>query len=419
MKDGKVSLRNINLLLMGAAGSGKSATKDLLLGNPPSEVRDSTICIRPVTNLQIKSSDNKWKEVSKQDLINMLAQAIHQDSIHQDSQSREKLSSDLKTRLKKFPTEDSSNANANPNSPSLEIEQAIEDVVTLVVEALESIPSQQQASTESKKLSDTTIRVTDTGGQPQFHDVAPLFIQHASAGLFVFRLTDDFADYPKDDLYTDGNLVAPPSPSHLSYLETNMSLLRSFLSKKEGHTPLPIFVGTFLDRIEGKDQTKVIDKKNQALIDVLPLEVKKKVIFSNLSLNQVIFPVNARSRDENAQKASEDIRNAMENSPTFDRDVPLWWFILELALQRLCAILKRGILHKSECIALAQQLGGGFNLSHLNAALNYFDEICIVHYYPRILPDLVFLDPQIPLDKVSELTQHAIAPRRQWFLWLR
>ncbi|XP_064400862.1 uncharacterized protein LOC135346998 isoform X3 [Halichondria panicea] len=421
MKDGYVILRNINLLLMGAAGSGKSATKNLLLGNPPSEVRNSTPCrdriahVRPVTNLRFQTSENKWEEVSEEDLINMLAKAIQ----HLPQGSRDKLPSDLQTRLKELSTEASTSVATEATSipPSQEsvspVQQAIEDVVTLVVKAMVSTPSQQEASissTEGKELFGTkTMRVTDNGGQPQFHDVAPLFIRHASAGLFVSRLTDDFADYPHDDLYKDGKPVGPSSPSHLSYLETNMSLLRSFLScTRDGKTPRPIFVGTFSDKI--KDQ-KVIDKKNQALLDALPPELKQEVIYSNLPLKQVIFAVNACSRDKNAQEVAKEIRKAVENSPTFDLKVPLWWFILELALQKLCKIMKRGILSKSECIALAQQLG--FVPSALDAALDYFNDMCIVHYYPHILPHTVFVDPQVPLDKVSELTQHAVSLRDQ------
>ena len=419
MKDGHVLIHNINLLLMGAAGSGKSATKDLLLGNPASQVRNSTPCrdriahVRPVTNLHFKGSDNKWEEVSEHDLINMLAKAIQ----HLPQGSRDKLPSDLQTRLKELSTEASISAatEANAIPPYREsvppVQQAIKDVVTLVVEAMVSTPSQQEASissTESKELFGTkTMRVTDNGGQPQFHDVAPLFIRHASAGLFVSRLTDDFADYPHDDLYKDGKPVGPSSPSHLSYLETNMSLLRSFLScKRDGYTPRPIFVGTFLDEI--KDQ-RVIDEKNQALLDVLPPELKQEVVYSNLPKNRVIFAVNACSRDTTTQKVANEIRKAVEKLPTFNIDVPLWWFILEISLQKLCDILKRGILSKSECIALAQQLG--FDPSALDAALDYFDDMCIVHYYPHILPDTVFVDPQVPLDKISELTQYAVSLR--------
>ena len=37
--------------------------------------------------------------------------------------------------------------------------------------------------------------------------------------------------------------------------------------------------------------------------------------------------------------------------------------------------------------------------------------MCIAHYYPKILPNIVFVDPQVPLDKVSELTKYAISLR--------
>ena len=53
----------------------------------------------------------------------------------------------------------------------------------------------------------------------------------------------------------------------------------------------------------------------------------------------------------------------------------------------------------------------GFDHNHLEAALNFFNEMCIAHCYPSILPDTVFVNSQIPLDKISELTEHAIALR--------
>ena len=53
----------------------------------------------------------------------------------------------------------------------------------------------------------------------------------------------------------------------------------------------------------------------------------------------------------------------------------------------------------------------GFGLNDLEAALVFFNEVCIAHYYPAILPEIVFVYAQIPLDKISELTEYAIALR--------
>ena len=40
-------------------------------------------------------------------------------------------------------------------------------------------------------------------------------------------------------------------------------------------------------------------------------------------------------------------------------------------------------------------------------SLQYFDRLNLCLYYPDILPDVVFSDPQVPLDKASELVQHS------------
>ena len=409
MKDGHVLLRTHILLLMGVAGSGKSSVKDLLLDNPPKEKRNSTLCrnrtlhVRPVTNHFFQSTVQKWEEVSQKDLVNVLGQAIRclpRNAI-------EELSSNLQSRLKPSIT-DSSDSTTSLLSPSY---QAITTVVELVQEAiLAAYDSEQTPVAKTNELFGTrTLRVTDNGGQPQFHDIASLFIRYASAGLFVMRLTDDFDDYPLDDLYKDGELIGTPSPSHLSHGETITSLLQSFLSF--GQNPRFIFIGTFLDEIEKmKDFKVVLSEKNKRILEMLPPELRKQVVYSSHRLDEVLFALNACSRDADTKTVAEEIRKAVEGSPAIDFEVPLWWFIIELSLQKLSSILKRGVLKKAECIELADFLG--FHPDALEAALVYFDEMCIVHYYPEILPDIVFVDPQVPLDKVSELTQQAISLRK-------
>ena len=75
----------------------------------------------------------------------------------------------------------------------------------------------------------------------------------------------------------------------------------------------------------------------------------------------------------------------------------------------MSSILNRGVLTKNECLELIVLLG--FDPETLDTVLYYFDSVCIAHYYPKFLPDIVFVDPQVPLDKISELTKHAISLR--------
>ena len=58
---------------------------------------------------------------------------------------------------------------------------------------------------------------------------------------------------------------------------------------------------------------------------------------------------------------------------------------------------------KIECLEVAHGLH--LDESTVEAALIYLDELSLIFYYPEILPNLVFTNPQVLLDKVSELVK--------------
>ena len=410
-------------MLMGVAGSGKTSLKDLLLGNPPKEERTSTplmdriVHVRPVTNSLIKSSEKIWKELNQSDMVHLLAQAVKHlplsssqlgESPSQSSKFRQILDG-LSAIWTYFSTLATFTSGTSTPLPS--VTQTINAVVNDVIEAMASMSSQVIDSNQQRKGTELfgtkTMRIMDNGGQPQFQDIAPLFIRHTSVGLFVMRLIDDFDSHPSDELYENGELVGTPSPSHLTHGETIISLLRSFLSCSQN--PRFIFVGTFLDELKEKESENIVSDRNKVLLEMLSSTKRNEVVYSDSGMNEVIFTLNARCREENTLSVAEKIREAVEESPSLDIEVPLWWFVIELSLLNLSSKLGRGILRKSECVELAQNLR--FDQEALEAALEYFDDMCIVHYYPEILPDIVFVDPQVPLNKVSELTKKAISLR--------
>ena len=83
-------------------------------------------------------------------------------------------------------------------------------------------------------------------------------------------------------------------------------------------------------------------------------------------------------------------------------DIPSRWFALEILLGEMAQALERGVLSKEDCITAAiEKLH--FEEDAVDAALQYLDQISAIMYYPKILPNVVFADPQIVLDKISEL----------------
>ncbi|XP_064395807.1 uncharacterized protein LOC135342889 isoform X3 [Halichondria panicea] len=433
MKHGYVLVNIVNMLVFGPAGTGKTNLKHLLTDNPPPLQRDSTPCmekpvrIRPVSNTKFKSTGKGWEEMSQPKLRKLLAQIITKlpkESADPSTASRvaESLKKMTTTKLISGSDEQISDSISSPSTNDSDelsgstrmLNKAIDEVIASVVSGVaeELKPATQgtdQLSSsdqqEGELFDSNWVYVTDCGGQPQFHDISPLFIKHISVALIVLRLIDELSSFPSDKYYKDGQLVGSPRASHMTLGETLQSLIRSI----ESHTsqdkkPSMIFVGTFLDQLDESSDTLI--KRNQEILDMLPPDIKKLLVYNDPGLNNLIFGLNTISRDDDSLATANRIRIAVEDSIPLQVKMPIWWSFLDSLLQSLSASLERGVLSIGECLQLATRFG--YFLKDLEAALVFFDNVCIAHYYPSILPNTVFVDAQIPLDKITELSQHAI-----------
>ena len=422
MKEGYVSLHLYNVLTSGVAGSGKSNVAALILGLPPPSVRNSTSClekpvclhIRPVSSTQCQVSESGWTAVKGEELLLMLGNAIHSVSTKSDH----KLSSELTTRMQRLFSKDQVVVDRDHDRASQPIKEesvltatecAVDSVIGRITEAVVQVQSKGSFSKADfqELFNSVWVYLHDCGGQPQFHDVSPLFTRSISAALLVSRLIDSFDSFPSDEYYRDDKLVGLPLLSHMTIGDTLKSLLRSIESRSvEGQKPRPIFVGTHLDLVA---TPAAVDERNEELLDMLTPEVKGDLVYSDSAMKHPIFAVNATSRDQDALDIAKAIRDAVEGSLPSSFHIPIWWYTLELFLRELCSVLGRGVLSLDECLVLSRRLE--FQADALIAALEYFDEVCIAHYYRKILPGIVFVDAQVPLDKITELTQHAISLR--------
>ena len=61
------------------------------------------------------------------------------------------------------------------------------------------------------------------------------------------------------------------------------------------------------------------------------------------------------------------------------------------------------VMSRSECWLVAESLG--LNKASFDAALDFFHKVSLMFYFRDILPEVVFIDPQVILDKVSELIE--------------
>jgi len=65
--------------------------------------------------------------------------------------------------------------------------------------------------------------------------------------------------------------------------------------------------------------------------------------------------------------------------------------------------LERSVMSRDECFEAARRLH--FDEESFDAALDYLDELNVIFYYRDILRKVVFCDPQVLVDKLSELVK--------------
>ena len=239
------------------------------------------------------------------------------------------------------------------------------------------------------------IQFIDSGGQLQYHDILPLFIQDPMVTIFVLKLSEELSHHPTIEYYgADGKPVGKPYRSSLSQKQILQYCLGAIHSQ-DAH-PLIIVVGTHRDTKDSCAET--IQEKNQQLKALLDPD-KFNVLYSGEGL---IFAVNGHSPEDVDRHLSQVLKKEIISmSPQQLIKMPIAWFGLEVVLHRSS---HDGVLSLVECQASAKRLyieGDSFS-----AALHHLVKHNVFLYYPEVLPQTVFCDPQVVLTKVTELVQY-------------
>ena len=253
-----------------------------------------------------------------------------------------------------------------------------------------------------------SIRILDSGGQPQFHELVSILLPGITGIISVFKLSQLLSLHGEVVWYKDGKEVNVPYQSYL----TNEQVIRHDLqaiqsqASSNGVEDMPnlAFVGTFLDEqhICTKESPDEKDKRLHSMItEILPEEMQQCVITNGESLHHVTFRVNAREPSPTDFETVGRLKEALvSRSRAKSKNLPLKWASLEAALRVMMEKLDRQVLSRQECEFIGHNLG--FDSPSLNAALKYLRELHIISFYD-VLPNVVFASSQVVLDKITEV----------------
>ena len=463
LKDGFVGVTIVVCIVLGQPGVGKTHLKYLLLDRRPPHLRNSTICaetpvrveIRTVSGTKIQNIRGKWKEVSDEDMLDIVAKMIllAEPQLSQKSEQSifSKVASMFSSRqgaggaklptLKHPPRKGKLEQGSTEPTLSDSCQKAMKGIMDKIVQRISKLrsnaKSQEELHCQGDSLSQSVgeiilqskwIYFTDSGGQPQYHELLPLFVRSISSALCVTRLTDKLDETQEVEYYQDGKQIGVTQQSQLSAKGTIQCLVNTIQSySNQDQPPKIIMVGTHLDKLEemctkqpspGASESSVhssakiesVEEKDQKLIEMLKPEFFDQLVFPSGDMKKLLFTLNALNPGKREEGTAQSIRHAVETAGARKERVPIWWYIMELLLQELARELGRGVLSRAECLEMARLLG--IRSDSFYAALEFFDKLNVIKYSPDVLPDVVFIESQIPLDKVSELVHHSYLLRQ-------
>ena len=423
LEKGYVDCHIWKVLITGAAGSGKTSLKHRLFGEEPPSLRCSTAlaeaAVRAISREIVGTSVTGWFRVTYEELMEMLGGALKAGVPMEKSPSgaatgvvAHKESTEVyithETKQPKIATAPGP-IDSSPN-PSTEATAAPLPVLTSNVSAQVSSSKQELVQLVEKSegsqrfLELQWIHFIDSGGQPQFHEVLPAFIRNTTATIFVMKLSEKLDENPMIEYYDRNGELCGKSYLHAlsneQMLQCCVRTIHSRLSTGEGKHSKTLVVGTHRDLESTCSETRV--EKNRKLVDMLmPILQGELVLYSpRLQDPEVIFPINAQTPAEEDHQVCALIRKQVEDKkcapPPYK--IPIGWFLLE---QDVIKASKGGVISKKQCISIASLLN--IDAEALTAALKYFDDLNVFLYYPSLLSEVVFSDPQILLNKVTEL----------------
>ena len=413
MKEGSVNISIIKCLVLGIAGVGKTHLKWLLLpdGNDKSTGRVSTgLADNPVQAFvgSVKSilagvdenDPGRWEVIDEAKLMQVLASAYHLKPTPTKTQIPQPPS--LPMASENLTNNSSQPAKTAPKPSTLEPLEAEHhsdrdvfdnpatgEVDSLFIEVFKNISSR-------KVLNVRLVQFIDSGGQPQFLELLPVFVQDVSVVLYAINLSESLNHCPMIYFYgKDSRPVGNPYKSPSSHKQVLEQCVRA--AHARDFRPHLFVVGTHRDEEDKCSETK------GGKGDVIKQMVNSEYLICKNGVD-VIWDINGANPDSYDQKVAGELRHAIvdhcndEATPS----LPIKWFGLEMLIKHTAA---RGVISLHRCLQLARSLG--MDEQALEAALLHMVKYSLLLWYHNIpsLHNIVFCDPQVILNIISDLVQ--------------
>ena len=407
-------------VITGLMGSGKTTLLYHLFGEPPPDLYTSTgvaeQSFRGLLHHTLHLSARSLRRLSHKDIRELLATLI---SAGMRKSAVDYLASRLMHDLNLTAT---TSVPTNPLDPAPSSTSATASVASKTEASLsptkppplprkspscqEMIPLIQPRASAGPIVPDhlklEMAHMIDTGGQPELMEVMPCLIHNADLAIALLNLEYGLSELQQVDYHEKGEGYKRKTPSRLSSRDIILKLTSTLHGKKSLHEPFRLLiVATHRDCVKGDLEARVETLNRELHSLLLPAFENELLLFEKP--NKIAFVLDLKNPDDSDKRALELIRREVGKpglGKTFK--TPISFFVFEQDLLQFAeSEVKRDILSLDECKTVGARLK--MNQDMVVAALVLFHRQNTFLYFHHVLPNHVFIKPQVPLDIVNSI----------------
>ena len=416
LESGSLEMRNIISILTGLMGSGKTWLLSRLFHQLPPGLYTSTGVaeqsfrglLHHIGNLSMET----WREFLPENILDFLSYRFREElppaniSALAAQLTTAALSESASTDLPPLPTPSTPSTSAVIPPPALPL-QPRPSSPPKPSSTSQSIVKLVKAPKSSPILSMLElIHMIDTGGQPEYMEMMPHLIQSCHLAVLVLNLVFGLDDYPPINLHEKGIAYKRALPSQF----TNRQLIQKLAStlqakkysRKKGQCFRLLVVATHKDRVKWNLSGKLeaLDRELKSIL----LPVCNDDLILSSSSGKIAFVLNLKNPDSVDFATLELIRQKIGESGVGEIvNVPGAFLVYEQDLLKHAEEVGRDIVSIDECFKVGHRVK--MNEEVVKAALIFFHRQITFLYFPSVLPNLVFLKPQTPLDVLNAVVQ--------------
>ena len=394
-------------VISGFAGTGKSHVLAILLDEPPPSKRVSTAVtttpVRAMSNARMEMSDKQFSRITDELFTKRLLKTA------KDSVVITSVMGKLRGKLRK--------TFIRPSQPTDQVEK------DLIVKF-----HQLDGNVESLE-GHIVCELSDCGGQPQFLEMLPRFLENLEFAILVTNLSLDLNDYPLNYYYNkDGASVGEGVKSALTNEQVLRLCLRMIASQSQGGKHVSfVFVGTHRDLERRSTESR--EEKNRRLMEMVKsFGLEDSVIYKCPKRNELLFAINAKDPEEVDYQTIAKLKMQLLNGSTCrEVRIPVSYHAVELTLKR--KVQESGHIAFLESDILKEVAHFEFSEETLKKALRYLHEMKVIFYYEVEFPGKVIGEPQVVLNKHTEVvayhtelfnnTQKQLSLDRKWLKFVQ